>query len=180
MLNRHLNLICKNQVNHRNITKATKLSSLLLVSVTVNGTIYLIAQIQNWYLPWALSLYLSSTPNLSSANKSCSSHKYFSSFLIETPAFQLASPFLVFPLKIHSPHCNSNAPSTLPIISYLPWFTLFTGISFKVKPNFHSRPSKDLLVWTLFTSPVWSTVTTTPSSLLLLSTLLKLYWTFPN
>ena len=51
MLYRHLNLTCKNQLNHRNITKPTKLSSLLLVSVTVNGTLYLIAQIPNWYLP---------------------------------------------------------------------------------------------------------------------------------
>lgn len=125
------------------------------------------------------ALYLSSTPNLPIANNSCS-YEDFSSFLIETPAFQMASPFLVFPLKIHSPHCNRNAPSILQIKSHLPWFTLFTGISFKVKPKFHSRTSKDLSVWTLFTSPVWSTVTTTPSSLLLPSTLLKLYWTFPN
>ena len=180
MLYRNLNLTCKNQLNHRNITKPTKPSSLLLVSVTVNGTLYLIAQIPNWYLPWSPSLYLPSTPNLSIAKNSCSSHEHFSSFLIQTSAFQMASPFIVFPLKIHSPHCNQNSLSILQIKSHLPWFTLFTRISFKVKPKFHSRTSKDLSVWALITSPVWSSVTTPPSSLLLPSALLKLYWTFPN
>ena len=170
----------KNQLNHRNITKTTKLSSFLLVSVIVNGTIlYLIAQIPNWYLSCSPSLNLSSTPSLSITNNSCS-YEHFSSFLIQTPAFQLASHFLIFPLRIRSPHCNQNALSILQIRLHLPWFSLFTGISFKVKPNFHTRPSKNLSVCTLLTSPAWSSVTATPSFLFLSSTLLKLYWTFPN
>ena len=73
-------------------------NSLLLVSVIVNGTIYLIAQIPSWYLLWAPSLYLSSTPNLSIANNSCLmniSHHFSSR---HQPSNWLL-PFLSFPLK---------------------------------------------------------------------------------